>query len=84
MKCPECGNEMEQESCPYVANIQASKEGDSLIAHKVSATHYYCQECDAEWIKTTGKMRKLDGAEPSLATLLAPSRDDILQDRALF
>jgi hypothetical protein len=83
MNCPECGNKMEQESCPYVTGGVISDGGIlALKTHKVSSTHYYCEECDSEWAKTTGKIRKLDGAEQPLTALVVAI--GALQDRVDF
>jgi len=76
MNCPECGNKMEWEYCPFVTMIEASLP--TPIIHKEPSTHYRCNECDTEWTRVSGekKLRMLDGEKQSIRPHLRLKRDD--------
>ncbi len=70
MKCPNCGAEMQGTTFRIVKEIYSASPNDPkgrtiLVAHAPTG-HFYCEECDSEWIWYLRKrdMRQLDGANP--------------------
>ncbi len=73
MKCPECGEEMEEDTLQEVASVAHSgcKCGDESTyngTHQngklgVSVTHFRCNNCDSEWTRRgSDEIRMIDGA----------------------
>jgi hypothetical protein len=58
MRCPVCGNKMEFEKSDFVTmNTNIVGKGQTM-----PQTHYRCEECDAEYVRTgRSRLRLIDG-----------------------
>ncbi len=62
MKCPRCHELLEYEKCDFV--LRGSRPPD-LPARYMPQTHYHCETCDAEFVRT--------GESPILRVLCSPA-----------
>lgn len=59
MKCPNCLAKMQFEKSDYCFGCNTNQIGDCKV---MPQTHYYCDSCDSEWVRTAkAKPRLLDG-----------------------